>query len=326
MRFAHPEAFWLLLLLPFLLLLLWLHTRRLAAFVCRLGTPTLLRQTSSRFPILQRQEVRIILVLLPFLSTMVALADPRVPHGKPRLRSGSLDVVMVLDVSKSMAAEDYSQQSRLHKARDMSRTLLSTLHGNRVGLVTFAGNSFRQAELSEDFVALDFILQHWIAIDATGIGGSNLGQALETGLSLFPDEPQRQQLLLLFSDGGDDDGNLQTALTQATQRSIRIIAFGLGSLQPSPVPLYDTAHKFRGFLQLNHQIVTTRLNEAPLQQIATATHGRYVRVSHANTWQDLLQQPTVIGNALTQNERTVFQPFLLAALLAFGAQALIARL
>jgi Ca-activated chloride channel family protein len=326
MRFAQPEAFWLLLLLPLLLLLLWLRTRRLAAFVCRLGTPALIRQTASRFPILQWQGVRIILVLLPFLSTIVALADPRLPHGAPRLRTGSLDAVMVLDVSKSMAAEDYSHQSRLEKARDMSRALLSTLHGNRVGLVTFAGNSFRQAELSEDFVALDFILKRWIDIDAAGVGGSNLGQALETGLSLFPDDPQRQKFLLLFSDGGDEDDNLQAVLTQATQRSIRIIAFGLGSIQPSPIPLYDTTHKFSGFLQRDQQIVTTRLNEAPLQQIATATHGRYVHVSHANAWQDLIQQQTVVGNALTQDERKVFQPFLLAGLLAFGAQALIARL
>jgi Ca-activated chloride channel homolog len=257
---------------------------------------------------------------------MMALADPRVPHGTPRLRSGSLDVAMVLDVSKSMAAEDYSNQSRLDKAREISRALLPTLRGNRVGLVTFAGNSFRQAELSEDLVALNFILKRWIDIDATGVGGSNLGQALETGLALFPDDPQRQKFLLLFSDGGDDDDNLQAVLTQATQRSIKIIAFGLGSIQPSPIPLYDAAHKFRGFLQRDNQIVTTRLNEAPLQQIATATHGKYLRVSHANAWQGLIQQQTVVGKALTRDERKVFQPFLLAALLAFGVQTLIARL
>jgi hypothetical protein len=115
-------------------------------------------------------------------------------------------------------------------------------------------------------------------------------------------------------------------LIQAIQRRIRIIAFGLGSLQPSPIPLYDAAHKFRGFLQRNNQVVTTRLDEAPLQQTATATHGRYVHVTHFNAWQDLLQQETVVGNTLTRDERKVFQPFLLAALLAFGVQALVARL
>src|SRR5207245_7218485 len=113
----------------------------------------------------------------------------------------------------------------------------------------------------------------------------------------------RQKFLLLFSDGGDDDDNLQAGLTHATQRSISIIAFGLGSLQPSPIPLYDAAHKFSGFLQRDNQIVTTRLNEAPLQQIATATHGRYLRVSHPNAWQDLIQEQTVVGNTLTHDER-----------------------
>lgn len=326
MRFAQPEAFWLLLLLPLLLLLIRLGTHRRTSFVRRLGDPAVLRQTPSRCPALHQEWLRILLVLLPFLSTMVALADPRVPHGALRLRTGVLDAVMVIDVSKSMAAEDYSHRSRLEKAREILRYLLPALRGNRVGLVTFAGNSFRQAELTEDFHALDFILQHWVDIDATGIGGSNLEQAVETGLTLFPEDPQRQKLLLLCSDGGDGMDDLQAVLTKATQRGIRIIALGLGSLQPSRIPLYDASHKFSGFLQLDQQVVTTRLNEAPLQQMATATNGRYLRVTHPDVWRNLLQQRAVMGNVLTQDERKVFQPFLLTGLLAFGVQALIARL
>lgn len=326
MRFAQPEAFWLLLLLPFLLLLIRLGTHRKTTFVRRLGDPALLRQTASRVPALQQEWSRIILVLLPFLGTIVALADPRLPHGAPYLQTGVLDAVMVIDVSKSMAAEDYHSQSRLEKAREILRHLLPALRGNRVGLLTFAGISFRQAELTEDFIALDFILQHWIDIDAVGVGGSDLAQAIDTGLTLFPEEPQRQKLMLLFSDGGDGADDLQAVLAKAAQRGVRIIAFGLGSLQPSRIPLYDASHKFRGFLQIDHQVVTTRLNEAPLQQIASATHGRYLRVTHPAVWRDLLQQRAIVGNTLTQDERKVFQPFLLTGLLAFGVQALIARL
>jgi Ca-activated chloride channel family protein len=326
MRFAQPEAFWLLLLLPCLFLVMRLGTHRKTSFVRQLGEPAVLRQTPSRMPALQQEWLRMLLVLLPFLSTMVALADPRVPHGAPRVQAGVLDTVMVVDVSRSMAAEDYGHRSRLEQAREMLRHFLPALRGNRVGLVTFAGNSFRQAELTEDFHALDFILQHWVEIDATGIGGSNLGQAVDTALMLFPEEAQRQKLLLLCSDGGDGADDLRAVLTKATQRGVRIIALGLGSLQPSRIPLYDASRKFSGFLQLDQQVVTTRLNEAPLQQMAAATHGRYVRVTHPEEWRHLLQQRAVVGSVLTQDERKVFQPFLLTGLLAFGMQVLIARL
>ena len=90
-------------------------------------------------------------------------------------------MVMIIDVSKSMGAEDYHPDSRLSKVRQIILEMLPHLRGNRVGFVTFAGNSFRQAELSEDFTALEFILKHCVSIDSAGLGGSDLVRALEPG-------------------------------------------------------------------------------------------------------------------------------------------------
>jgi Ca-activated chloride channel family protein len=326
MRFVHPEVCGFFLLLPLLLLLVRVQLRRRRQFVRSLGDPTLLQQTPGRFPYLHRPWCYMLLVLVPFLCTIVALADPRVPFGARRLRAGALDVVMVIDVSKSMAAEDYHQLSRLAKAREIMRQLLPAFAGNRTGLVTFAGTSFRQAELTEDLSALDFILQYWVDIDTAGVGGSNLVQALETGLALFPRNVQRKQIMLLFSDGGDDNEPFQDVLTQAVQRGISIHTFGLGGLQPSRIPQYDAHHRLKGFIQINGRVVTTQLNEAPLQHIAAATQGTYQRVTPVSSGSHLLTQPTVVGNTLAQEEHMLFQPFLLVGLLACGVQALLARL
>jgi Ca-activated chloride channel homolog len=327
MRFVHPEVCGLLvILLPLLLLLMRAQHRRRRQFVRWLGAPAVLRQTPGRFPSLHQPWLGTLLVLVPFLCTILALADPRVPFGPLQLRTGALDIVLVVDVSKSMAAEDYHPQSRLDRAREMMRQLLPTLAGNRAGLVTFAGISFRQAELTQDRTALDFILQHWVDIDTTGVGGSNLVHALETGLALFPNETQRQQVLLLFSDGGDADEQFQDVLAQAVQRGIRIHSFGLGSLQASRIPQYDAQHSFKGFMQADGRVVTTQLNEAPLQRIAAATHGTYQRVTPGTSGTHLLTQAALVGNSLTQRERMFFQPFLLLGLLACAAQVLIARL
>lgn len=326
MRLGHPAACWLLLLLPGIYLLLSLGQQRQATFLRHFGDPTLLHRTPARFPALRTAWVAMALLLLSFLSTILALADPRLRTGAPYLRAGTLDVVMLLDVSTSMAAEDYGPRSRFEQGREIARSLLPDLRGNRVGIVTFAGTSFRQADLTEDLDALDFILQSWVAVDAVGVGGSNIAQAIATGLDLFPQESTRQQLMLLFSDGGDGEEPLHSILRHVTRRGIRIVTLGLGHLEASRIPQYDAHHTFVGYLQANEQIVTTSLHEAPLQQIATATGGAYLRIVRGDEGRNLLTRQAIVGKASTRKETRLFQFFLGFGLGAFGAYILITRL
>jgi Ca-activated chloride channel family protein len=326
MRVVYPAALWLLVLQPGLILLYHLGRRRQASFLRRFGDPALLHQTPARFPVLHQKWVVIPLLLLPFLSITLALTDPRVRLGALQLRAEALDVVMVLDVSKSMAAEDYSTGSRLAQARDIARGLLQKLQGNRLGLVTFAGTSFRQAELTDDLTALDFILTSWVDVDTIRMGGSNITAALEMALTLFPDHADREQLMLLFSDGGNNDSSFHTVLDSAVRRGIRIITLGLGHLEPSRIPLYDPQRKFLGYMHVNNRVITTQLDEAPLQQIARTTGGIYRRITRGDEWHSLLTQKTVAGKALEREEIRLFQPLLGLSLLAFGLDILRTRL
>ncbi len=327
MRFAQPAAFWLLFLLLGIVLLWCYGKTRRAAFLCHISDPILLRQTPSRFPRLQQPWLSIVLILLPFLCTVFALADPRSSLGEPHLRRGSLDVMLLLDVSKSMAAEDYGTRSRLDKALQIVQQLLLTFQGNRVGIVTYAGTSFRQAHLTEDLAALEFILTHWITTDAIGVGGSNLVEAIETGLSLFRRDSERERLMILFSDGGTSDADLRSALTKAASLGVKILTLGLGGDQPSRIPRYDSDKQFVGYVELDGRVVTSRLDEEILRRIAANTKGTYVRIRPGHETQNLLSRSgTVSSSAFQQDEYKLFQPFLLAGLLAFGTQALFRRL
>jgi Ca-activated chloride channel family protein len=334
MRFAYPAAFWLLLLLPVLVLFYYRGKRQHSAFLRRFGDPTLLRRTSGRFPVLHQEWAVIALLLLPCLSISLALTDPHLPYGTPQLRTGALDVVMVLDISKSMAAEDYGSRSRLGQAREIARGLLPILQGNRIGLVTFAGTSFRQAELTDDITALDFILTYWVDVDTMSVGGSDIAGALAMGLSLFPERTDpgsesrtgREQIMLLFSDGGDNNDALHAVLSQAVRQGVRIVTLGLGHLEPSRIPLYDSHRKFSGYMQVNNRMITTQLNEAPLQQIAATTGGTYLRIRRSDEWHNLLTQKTVAGKALERQEIRLFQPLLGFGLLTFGMHQLRLRL
>ena len=327
MRFAYPVVLWLLVLLPGIALLWQYGYKRRMVFLQALGDLDLLRQMPSRFPRLQQHWVGILLTLLPFLCIILALGDPRLPHGEVRLREGALDVVVLLDVSKSMAAEDYGKQSRLAKALEFVQQLLPQLEGNRVGLVTYAGASFRQADLTDDFDALKFILEHWITVEAVAVGGSNLAQAIETGLEIFAAESTRDKLMLVLSDGGNTSDSLQGAMTKAGHLGVRMVTLGLGHERPSRIPLYDADRRFTGYLEHDGQVVMTKLNAEVLKQIADSTDGSYIPIARSVTLPNLIAQPGILqAGLLHQNELKLYQAFLLAGLLAFGTQVLLKRL
>lgn len=327
MRFAQPVVLWLLVLLPGIALLWQYGYKRRMAFLQALGDLDLLRQMPSRFPRLQQRWVIIPLVLLPFLCIILALGDPRLPHGEVRLRQGTLDVVVLLDVSKSMAAEDYGKHSRLAKALEFVKQLLPQLEGNQVGLVTYAGASFRQADLTDDFDALKFILDHWITVEAVAVGGSNLAQAIETGLEIFPTESTREKLMLVLSDGGNTSDSLQAAMTKAGQLGVRMVTLGVGHERPSRIPLYDPERRFKGYLEHDGQVVMTKLNAEVLKQIADGTDGSYIPIARSAVLPNIITQSGVVhAGLLHQNELKLYQAFLLAGLLAFGTQVLLKRL
>lgn len=328
MRFAQPATLWWLLALPGFAWVLYYGAKRRHLFLQRFGDVTVLTQTASSLPALQKPWVLGGLAGLPLVCAVFALSDPRYPTGPSYMPDGRLDVVMVLDVSKSMAAEDYGSKSRLDMAREIARHMLTELGGNRVGLVTYAGISFRQADLATDFAALDFILKQWVDIDAVRMGGSDLKQAIETGLDVFDKDAQREKLMLIFSDGGAEHDGFAATLSKAAQLGVKIVAFGLGNEHPSRIPQYDADKKFQGYLKAEgqeDQVLTSRLNERALSQVAGGAGGTYIRIEHGQEWRRLLRRQDVAGRMFVRDERKIYQSFLLVGLLAFAAHTLVKR-
>ena len=328
MRFAQPETLWWLLGLPGFVWVLYYGTKRRHWFLQRFGDMAVLGQTASRLPALHKPWLLGSLAGLPLVCGVFALSDPRYPTGESYMPDGSLDVVMVIDVSKSMAAEDYGAKSRLDMAREIARHMLTELGGNRVGLVTYAGISFRQADLTTDFEALDFILQQWVSIDAVRIGGSDLKAAIETGLNVFDHEVQREKLMLIFSDGGTEHDDFAPTLNKAAQHGVKMVALGLGNEYPSRIPLYDADKNFQGYLKEEDgagNVLTSRLNEKTLNQVTSGARSTYIRIERGEEWRRILRRHDVAGSMFIQNERKIYQPFLLVGLLACAAQMFIKR-
>jgi Ca-activated chloride channel family protein len=304
--FLNIQAFWAILGLPFVVgPVLW-GLRRRHAILKEFGRIDLLTQF-SRFSLDSKAVYRILPVALCFGLLVVSMARPVLLGNFGEIRKGTLDVVAVLDVSKSMRAEDCGLKgSRLEMAKAALLQCLPDLAGNRLGLVTFAGKSFPQAELTDDLDALEFVLKNWVTVDSAPSQGSNIGMALSEAIRLF-EEDKRNRVILFFSDGGHvRSGNLEGILTEIKIKGIRVISIGVGSKEGAKIPVYEEG-KFKEWLSIDGNEVETQLNEDMLREISQGTGGKYIHLTLAKNLKGVLKDPSVMGARSLSGGREMFQ-------------------
>jgi len=304
--FIDHRVFWGLLAIPLLIgFVLW-GLRRRRSILNEFGDVRLLSQF-SRFSFNRRMALRGLLTIFCLTLLVVVMARPLLSGHVRALRRGSLDVVAVLDVSKSMAAEDCgSGVARIQIAKKSLLERFSDLGGNRVGIVTFAGQSFPQAELTDDFEALEFVLENWVNVDSAPSQGSNIGAALSEAAELF-EEDGKKRIILLFSDGGHTrPKNLEGLLADVEGRAITVISLGLGGAEGSRIPVYVEG-KFTEWLKIDGKETVTRLNEPILREIAEATGGMYIKVDSGKELDGILRDPGVVGQEALSGGSEIFQ-------------------
>jgi Ca-activated chloride channel family protein len=235
------------------------------------------------------------------------MAQPVIHGNFGEIRKGTLDVVAVLDVSKSMRAEDCGPTgSRLDMAKTTLLQSLPHLAGNRLGLVTFAGKSFPQAELTDDLEALEFVLKNWVTVDAAPSQGSNIGMALSEAMRLF-EEDKRKKVILFMSDGGHvRPENLNGILTEIGAKGITVVSVGVGSKEGAKIPVYMEG-KLTEWLKIDGIEVETRLHEDILREISQGTGGKYIHLTSAKKLKGVLRDPGVIGARALSGGKEMFQ-------------------
>ena len=283
MRFAHPQFLHLLWIVPpvTLLLLFGLQQKRKA----------LLRFYSNVDPAhLQRHKVQAGLLLLSYFLLTLAIARPQWGV-KPEPVAERLDVMIALDISTSMLAEDEKSLRRLTHAKEVIFSLLEELEGNRIGLLYFAEASFVVCPLTHDTATLREFLAA-ITAETLTHSGTRIGDAIETAIArLSSNQNDRtaidtdfggQKVLILFTDGEDHGEEAIEAARTATQQGVHIYCVGIGNpVQPVPIPLpRDAAVETAPYKRdASGQLVLTTLDETQLKEIAEAGNGSY---HHAN--------------------------------------------
>jgi Ca-activated chloride channel family protein len=306
LEFLNPRAFWAMLGLPIVVgAVLW-GMRRRNAILREFGGTDLLKQF-SRISLGCKISHRVLPTALCFCFLVASMAQPVIHGNFGEIRKGTLDVVAVLDVSKSMRAEDCGPTgSRLDMAKTTLLQSLPHLAGNRLGLVTFAGKSFPQAELTDDLEALEFVLKNWVTVDSAPSQGSNIGMALSEAVRLF-EEDKRKRVILFFSDGGHvRPENLRGALAEIGAKGIAVVSVGVGSKEGAKIPIYGGG-KFIEWLKIDGNEVETRLNEGLLREISQGTGGKYIHLTSANQLRKALRDPAVMGARTLSGGKEMFQ-------------------
>mgnify|MGYP000450805183 FL=1 len=269
MHFSNPEMLWLLWLVLPLGLLLRIAAARKTAALHRFADPELLEQLRPPSGA-GRMTLRRILLVSGLIAIVFALAGPRWGFQWEDVERRGVDLVVALDLSRSMLAAD-AKPDRLTAAKREIRDLMELLGGDRVALVAFAGTSFIQCPLTLDYHAFELFLDE-MDPDWVPIGGTDLAGAVRTSIEAFPENERSGRAVLLITDGEDHSGKLQLAAEDARKAGVHVFVVGMGDPQGAPIP---DGHG--GFVKEGGKVVLSKLDEPALKELTLTTEGTYVR-------------------------------------------------
>ncbi len=275
-RIQHIEYLGGLAALPLLLAALWFLLGWKKKTVGRIGDPSLVQQLIGNFS-RWRFLVKAGLVLLAFVIVVIGAGNPQKPGAMENVQRKGVDVMLVLDVSKSMLAQDV-KPSRLDKAKQLLLLLTEKLENDRIGLVLFAGRSYLQMPLTSDHGAARMYIQQ-ASPDAVPTQGTVIAEALKMANAAFNSKERKYKSILLVSDGEDHDPDALKTAKDLARDGVMINTVGIGS--PDGSPIIDPA---TGETKKDDQgnTVISKLNEAELQQLADATNGQYIRLDNVD--------------------------------------------
>jgi Ca-activated chloride channel family protein len=307
--FRFASTIWLaaLALVPFAGALFVLASRRRRKALEAFAEQALVRKlTDSVSAIARRWKAALMLGALALLA--VALARPQFGSRVETVRSVGQDIVVAVDLSTSMLAEDASP-NRLERARLAILRLIGNLDGDRIALVAFAGTAFVQSPLTVDYSAAAMFLDA-MHPDLMPVQGTDLGAALRVSLDALGQGARDARVIVLVTDGEHLEGDFEAELERAVESGVAVHVVGIGSPEGGPIPQYDQRGERVGFLRDDEgAVVTTRLDEATLSSVAERTGARYVRAGAGGAaFDDLVDEiASVEGEAVEARQVTLFE-------------------
>ena len=319
MRFAAPHVLWLLLGVPLAIALValgWRAQRRAR----RSWAGDLFARLSPGYD-RGRERLKVALGLLGWTFIVLALARPQWGGELVMMKRKGIDLMVAIDTSASMLAEDM-KPNRLAQAKRAVSDLAGRIGGDRLGIIAFAGQAFTICPLTLDHGTVLLMLES-MNVNSVSQPGTNLEDAIRTARSSFVRQERKHKALVLVTDGESTEGDPVREAEQAAEEGVIVYSIGIGSPEGQPIPERDETGSVLGYKRdRNGNVVNSRLDEQTLRRIAEVTHGRYFRATpHAlelgAVFDELqgLEKKELEGQLATHYEERYQWPLGIAALL-----------
>lgn len=275
-RFQNPQWLWVLTLIPLFILWFFFNQALKNRGLNRFAEPRLRMALIPNFSS-GKGFLRFILMHLALAFFIIGLANPQMGSKIAEGKQEGIDIMIALDVSNSMMAEDL-KPSRLLRAKMAIEKLVNRLGGDRVGIIVFAGNAYVQLPITTDYSAAKLFLN---SIDNTIVPqqGTAIGSAIDLAMESFNFEDESSKTIIVITDGENHEDDAILAAKNAHEKGVIVSTIGMGSAQGAPIPEYRNGRQVDFKKNRQGETVITKLNEKMLKDIAQEGTGLFIRAS-----------------------------------------------
>ena len=270
--FAQYKYLLLLLLVPVILIAHAVKLRLRHKRLLRIGDEALVNELMPSYS-KAKGWLQTVLFALGFLCFVIGLARPQIGAKLSEHEAKGAEIMICLDVSNSMLAEDYSP-NRLERAKLAISRIVDRLQEDRIGLIVFAGSSFVQLPITTDYVSAKMFLGS-IDTGSVPVQGTAIGDAVLTAARSFSEQSEKSRAIIVITDGENHEDDPVDAARQVAEMGIKVYTIGVGSLHGQPIPKDGQLMKDK-----EGNIVVSRLDEGTLQKMAEAGGGAYVHAGN----------------------------------------------
>lgn len=269
---AEPKFLWLLLLVPVILLVYGITRHLRGRMLDRFGDRQLVCQLMPSWSS-AKGWWHIVLFCMAFVFFIIGLSRPLIGAKLSERETKGAEIMICLDVSNSMLAQDY-RPDRLSRAKMAISRLVDKLQDDRIGLVIFAGSSFVQLPITADYISAKMFLNN-VDTGSIPIQGTAIGDAIMTAARGFSAQSEKSRAIIVITDGENHEDDAVAAAKTVAESGIRVYTIGVGSTEGEPIPVNGELLKDR-----NGNIVVSKLDEDLLKEIAAAGGGSYVHAGN----------------------------------------------
>lgn len=284
-RFANEIWLYALLVIPVVLLVFLFNARWRKNVLKQLGDADILQNLMPTLSLALPRWKRFLFILaLAFL--LVGMANPQIGTKYEEVKREGFELMICLDVSNSMLAEDLTP-NRLERAKQAISRLVDRLKNDKIGVVVFAGEAYIQLPMTVDHSAAKLFLRS-IDTDIVPTQGTAIGKAIELAMGSFSANSKATRSIIVITDGENHEDDALKQAAAAAEQGIKVHTIGIGSVDGAPIPIYQRGQMIGYRKDREGKTVVTKLNETMLQQVAASGEGTYVRANNSRTGLDAL--------------------------------------